>query len=331
MLSLNRFFVFTSSISLGIILVLILGLISWFLAYQIPLLGSVSIAIILGMVAGNVIRDKTKFNPGISFAEKRLLPLAIAFLGTTLKLDVLFSLGIPALLLVVSLVVVTIVSSGLLGRKLGFSRSFSLLMGTGNAICGSSAIAAVSHSLNATEKETGISVGIVNFMGVIGLFILPVVLMPMNISPDDKAMVIGGSLQAVGQVVAAGYSLGPEIGAAAVLIKMGRVLLLGPLTLFFAFRQKGRKEDETKTSFKFPYFILGFFVLSFLSSFNYLPLQVIEGIKICGKFLLVISMAAIGFKIQFSALKTHGSKALLFGFLIMLIQISYICAWLWLF
>ena len=314
----------------GLLLCLSLAIIATFLSAYIPLLGSVSLVIILGMLVGNFTPGKDVLNPGISFSEKRILPLAIALLGTSLQLDVLFSLGLPALLLVVSLVFVTIMTARYLGKLFGFSRSFSLVMGTGNAICGSSAIAAVCHTLNASEEETGISVGVVNFMGVIGLFLMPMILFPLSISPDDKAMLIGGSLQAVGQVVAAGYSLGNEIGAAAVLIKMGRVLLLGPVAMIFVLLANGKTKGKNKSAVKFPYFILGFFLFSFLSSYNYLPAEIVSFLKSSGKFLLVISMAAIGYKIQLSSLKNQGIKVLVFGFLLAIIQVGFIAAWLWL-
>ena len=106
------------------------------------------------------------------------------------------------------------------------NKKTSLLLGVGNAVCGSSAIAAVSPVIKAEESDTGISIGVVNFLGTIGIFILPALAIKVLHFADLQAStLIGGSLQAVGQVVAAGFSVSDNVGEIATIIKMARIAM----------------------------------------------------------------------------------------------------------
>ncbi|MEO0563330.1 MAG: putative sulfate exporter family transporter, partial [Chloroflexota bacterium] len=164
----------------GTILAIVIGTVSWFTAdllpqLGIPNIGGVTIAILLGIIVGNVLTKPLTetLGPGIKYGEKQLLPIAIALLGVELQLATLQSIGLVAIVIIIASILTSFTVSILLGTRLGFSRRMSLLMGAGNGICGSSAVAATASAINADEHETGISIGVVNLLGTIGIFLMP--------------------------------------------------------------------------------------------------------------------------------------------------------------
>ncbi len=308
----------------GLLLVFGLGVISWWLAQFVPSLGNVTLAIILGVIAGNLI-----FRPSITqvagrFAEKQVLPLSIVLLGVELQLMTLVSLGPLALVIILISILTSLFVAVKLGAWLGFSRSFSLLIGAGNGICGSSAVAATSISIKADESETGISIGVVNLLGTIGIFFVPLIVHWVNLDNLGSGLLIGGTLQAFGQVIASGFSISPEVGQIATVVKMGRVLMLGPMVIAIGFwlqsKQGGR--SSTGEGVYVPQFIWGFFLMSILASLNWLPDEVVSVIVTTGKFLLVVAMAGIGLNIHLRTLFRSGLIALLFGATVWLVQIA---------
>jgi uncharacterized integral membrane protein (TIGR00698 family) len=212
-------------------------------------------------------------------------------------------------------------SSIFVGRLMGFSQPFSLLMGAGNAICGSSAIAAISPLVDSKEEEVGLSIGTVNLLGTIGIFFLPILVQLFRLDAISGGAVIGGSLQAIGQVVAAGYSVNDETGNIALLVKMGRVLMLGPLALAVTWRGTA-VPPSGKRAVQIPPFIIGFLLVSILASWQIMPVPLVDGLKQAGKWLLLLAMAGIGLKIRLETILQQGPKTLLFGCAVATVQLT---------
>jgi len=311
----------------GLLVTVILGILSKFvLAKIISNFGSTTIAILLGIVVGNTIFKKDIYNAGVKFSEKKILSIAIALMGVSLNFGSVVKLGVKGVLLVVIVMTFTIVVAYFIGKKLGFNREFSLLMGSGNAVCGSSAIGASAPVLKAKEDEIGISVAVVNLTGTILMFVLP--LLAVNIFKFDElesGILIGGSLQSVGQVVASGSMINEEVQEIATLVKMVRVLMLGGVILAFSYI--GGKESSSENSkISVPPFIIAFFILGILASFKIMPSNLVSFLKLASSTLLTIAMVGIGMKIKFSDLLSEGPKAMIFGFLNAILQISFVIA-----
>lgn len=200
-----------------------------------------------------------------------------------------------------------------------------LLLGSGNAVCGTSAIVSTSKVIKGNDHDTGLSIGAVNFMGTIGIFLLPFIVKILGFNELNSADLIGGTIQAVGQVVAAGYSIGDKVGSISVLIKMTRVLMLGPVIFILSMIYSRPHPSETQTSkFKLPVplFIIGFFAMSLLAGFSVLPGEAVAVIKKASDILLAISMVGIGMKIEFRALRSSGPKIMMAEVLISAAQIG---------
>ena len=196
-------------------------------------------------------------------------------------------------------------------------------------MCGSSAIAATEGIIGADEEEVGLSVAIVNFLGTIGIFLLPFLgVTVLGFNDIGAGVLIGNTLQAVGQVTAAGFSVGEVAGQTATVIKMGRILMLTPLVLIllaaFPIAASARPAKKRGISAKgIPLFIVGFILFSLVATFGLLPDTALEFLGAMGEYALIIAMAGIGLKITFSSILRSGRSALLMGSIIFLIQIVF--------
>lgn len=304
----------------GLILAILIGLIGMYLSNWIPNLGGVTLAIILGFLIGNFFNLDETYNSGIRFAEKKILALAIMLMGLKLQLNVLAKLGFSSLLIIVIMVLTTVTVGFLIGRLVGLSKSFSILLGVGNGICGSSAIAAAAPIISDNEEEIGLSVSVVNLLGTIGIFILPFITYLLKLTEATSGLMIGSTLQATGQVVAAGFSVSDVVGKVATIVKMGRILMLGPVILFLSLTI-GKKDNNCQSKVSVPPFIIGFFILSIVGTMHLLPNGVTEFFKAASEFLLIIAMAGIGLKIRVNSLANQGPKSLAAGVLIFVTQI----------
>lgn len=313
------------SLLTGLLTVLIVGIISWYLGGIIPTLGGVTLAILLGILVGNVLNNNQSVVNGAVFAEKKLLPVAIVFLGVELQLVTLAQLGLPAIIIILISMSTALLMSIYLGKLFGFSREFSILMGAGNAVCGSSAVAATSLAIDADEADIGISISIVNLLGTIGIFLIPAIIRILTFSDLQGGLLIGGTLQAVGQVVAAGFSVNDDVGNIATVVKMGRILMLGPVIVLIGIWIRSHAQTgktKAKARIQIPRFILGFFAMSLLASLSVFSPDVLAFLKSAGKFLLIIAMAGIGMRIQLQSLFQSGIRSLMYGGMIWLIQIG---------
>ena len=309
----------------GLVLVLILALSSALLAGFLPF-GAVVIGISVGILLGNLLGIKETWQLGVNFAEKQILAWAIIFMGVKLDFNIVKDLGLKAIVIVVISIIFTISIALILGKLFKFNPRLALLLGIGNGVCGSSAIAATEKIIGADKNEVGISVTVVNFLGVIGLFLWPLLVKFVLVSNDlQSGFLIGNTLQAVGQVVAAGFSINETVGHTATIVKMMRILMLTPivLSMLFYFSQRNKKAEVAVKKQGIPYFIIGFILMSLLPTFHLLPPAIIAFLGKLSHYLLLVAMVAIGLKISFKSIVKQGGKALLIGGLIFLFQILF--------
>ena len=308
----------------GIILCSLIGFLALWLSVYIPI-GSITLAIILGIIIGNALNLGAHFKSGINYSEKYLLSIAIALLGIQLNFSILRELGYTTILMIVFTMGVTIFSSLIFAKWFGFDRRFSLLLGLGNGICGSSAIAATKDIVGANDEQVGLSIAIVNFLGTIGIFLLPFIgHYLLHLSDLNAGVLIGNTLQAVGQVLAASFSVSQPTGEAATIVKMVRILLLAPviLILIFVFSRVNMKTNEgIKVAYRIPLFVVGFFSFSLIQTFGLLNQEQVNVVSTMSHYALIVAMSGIGLKIAFDGIIKNGKKALLIAATIFGLQI----------
>jgi len=304
----------------GLGITLLIALIAYGTSTLLPL-GAVALAIVMGMLAGNLFALPEQAMPGITFAQKNLLSIAIALMGINLDFGILSSLGLKSAVLIVIAMAMTLLAGLAIGKFFGLDKKLSLLLAIGNGVCGSSAIAAAAPTVGASKQSIGLSVAIVNFLGILGMFALPLLATLLGMKSIDAGILFGNTLQAVGQVTAAGFSIDQIAGISATTVKMGRVLLLGPLVFILILLLKNRAATEVKAPF--PLFILFFMAFSLLGSFGIIEGALKESIATLSHLCLIVAMAGIGLGIHFNHIKAEGKNALLAASLLFTLQILF--------
>lgn len=295
-------------------------LIAKFLSTVIPLLGTALLALILGIIARQFITNFTPFNNGISWTEKYVLEIAIVFIGFGFEFTKFQEIGINTIVIIsISITSIVLFSFFLQKRSKQKQSKLFILLGIGNAICGSSAIAASAPILKSKEEETGISLAVINILGLAGMLILPFIGNALNFSNLELGIFIGGILQSVGHVVGAGFAISNEVGEFATVVKMGRVAFLVPFILILYFISSKNKENVT---LKFPMFIIFFMIAVGISQIDFLKGDYINFLSKTGDMLINIGMAAIGLKINIKSLWSISGSAFLIGSIIFVFQIE---------
>lgn len=311
----------------GILLALAIGIPSYFLASFTPSwLNSILIALLLGIVIGNLIQIPQAFQSGIGFTSGKLLELSILFLAFSINYTHIAALGASSFAIIGLMVFTMLLLTFYLSRKANCPGATGWLVGFGTTICGSSAIAALAPSVKKNEDDVAISMAVVNLYGSIGMIALPFILQSFQMNTTQLGLLIGGTLHSVGNVAGAGYGMGKEIGDAAITIKLARVALLSPALIFFNYLVNKDETNTWKDHFKLPWYLWSFIAITIISSFIQFPKSFLDMMENGGKILLTIAMAAIGLKVSFQKLFSSGKKGITFGLLLFAAQIILVSA-----
>lgn len=320
----------------GIGLSFIIAIISQLIGqYIIKGLGAATIAILLGIVLGNTIFRQPTLASGTAWSEKRLLELSVMFLGATVTFQTISALRWQGFLFIVLQMAVTIVGVIFLGRKLHFSEGMTLLMAGGNAVCGSSAIAAITPVIEADDKDKRTAITLVNLMGTVLMLALPLLgTAVLGHSDLLRGALIGGTVQSVGQVVASGTMINQATTTFATLFKIMRIILLVVVVLIFGRMHKRSTTDTTinevptRSSF-LPWYVLGFLILCALNSLVHFIPPISGTAHFFSSWCEIIALAAIGLRLNLAAFIKAGKKLAMYGFSILVLQVG--CALLLIF
>jgi uncharacterized integral membrane protein (TIGR00698 family) len=307
----------TSKLS-GVLTTVVITIIAYLLADFIGF-NAVLMALILGVIVGNVVKLPEVTGGGIKFSSGFVLELSIALMAFGINYGNLVKLGWQSVVLVVVSMTVILVVTKFLSKKLECPGTTGWLIGFGTAVCGSAAIAALAPRVVKDKSDIGISLAVVNLYGLIGMIFIPLITVDL-LTDVNNSLLIGASLHAVGNVAGAGFAMSDAIGEMAVTIKLGRVALLTPALLLFGASIKEKKEGVSKRA-KLPWYLLAFLVISVVFSVIPLPDVLLESIKQISNFLLAVAMAAIGLKVGLKSLLTAGKKGLIFGGILFVIEL----------
>ena len=314
----------------GLIVAVLVGVLSMIIAMFAPKIGAATIAIFLGMIVGNVFLPHKIFLKGYKYAESDLLSYSIVLLGGTLSIRTLLGLGLNGILYIVIQMAITIIACLYYGKLLKFGNDFRYLMAGGNAVCGSSAVAATSAAIDADDKDKGIVITIVNVIGIFLMFILPLIgKLFYNNELNKTSALIGGILQSVGQVVASSSMVNEEVKDLATIYKILRVILLVAVVFLFGHLKHRSNEDIIEEEIeevadgrvKVPWYVIGFFIMCALYSINIIPNRAAIIFKEISNKLEIIALAGIGLRVSIKELIKVGKSVSIYALLIGLTQI----------
>jgi uncharacterized integral membrane protein (TIGR00698 family) len=265
-------------------------------------------AILIGMLVRTGLGSMPRTEPGIRFVAKDVLELAVCLLGATMDVPRLFASG-PALAAgIVALVCVALVCGYGIGRAAGLSPNLALLVATGNAICGNSAIAAVAPVIGADREDVAASIALTAVLGVVVVLTLPLLIPAFGLSHYQYGVLAGLTVYAVPQVLAAAFAVSALSGQVATVVKLARVLMLGPVVTFFALRANRANASTISLRRLVPWFVLGFIVLATLRSVAIIPDSVGNGAKLVAGWLTIVAMAALGLSVDVRDVRQVGAR-----------------------
>jgi uncharacterized integral membrane protein (TIGR00698 family) len=283
--------------------------------FEHPYVEALVMAILLGMVIRGFWTPAKRWQSGIAFSAKQLLEVAVMLLGASISFAMIAASGPLLLATVVVTVMITLGASFSVSRLLGLPLKLSILVAAGNSICGNSAIAAVAPVIGADGDDIASSISFTAILGVMMVLGLPLLIPLLKLSATQYGILAGLTVYAVPQVLAATVPAGLVSTQIGTLVKLVRVLMLGPLVVglsLMASRWQDSKAARTGTRFnlfKFvPWFIVGFLVLAALRSFAVIPGDMADPIRRVTAFLTVVSMAALGLGVDVRILARVGGR-----------------------
>lgn len=305
----------------GLALVAAVTLASWGVAavetrvFGHAIIEGLVVAILLGMVVRTLRVPPPRMAPGIRFAAKPVLELAIVLLGASVDLPLLLRAG-PALGVgIVSVVVLGIGSGYAIGRAFGLPRKLAVLVACGNAICGNSAIAAIAPVIDAEHEHVASSIAFTAILGVVMVIGLPLLAGPLGLDHYQYGVLAGLTVYAVPQVLAAAFPVSALSGEVGTLVKLVRVLMLGPVVLFFSVVRHRRRADASaprpRLAAFVPWFIVGFLALAALRAAGAVPTAIVAPARALSGWLTIAAMAGLGLGVDLRAVRRVGRPVVL--------------------
>ncbi|WP_067125275.1 YeiH family protein [Microtetraspora malaysiensis] len=281
----------------------------------VPAIGPLTGAILLGVVAANTGLVRPSARAGTGFAAKRILRAGVVLLGLQLAVSDVLGLGGPMLGAVVVSTLATFFGTRWLGRRMGVPPGQSLLIATGTAVCGASAIAAMNSVSGTDEEDVATGIGLVTICGTLAIFLLPLLQGPLGLDPNTFGAWAGASVHEVSQVVATAAGVPGAMGAA-VIVKLTRVALLAPLLagVGIARRRAGTAVEGGARPPIVPLFVVGFLAMVAVRSTGLLPPAALDAIKTLDTWLLAAAMFGLGTGVHLASLRRTGPRALVLGF-----------------
>ena len=280
--------------------------------------GQLACAIVLAIIYRQIFGYPEIIRAGVTFSAKKLLRVAIILYGLRLNIGIVLSDGLTLLIRDAIIILVAILLMVWIAKAFKADENISLLLGVGTGVCGAAAIAAVAPIIKAKDEDTAIGVGIIALMGTVFSIIYTVVRPFLPMSAMDYGAWSGMSLHELAHVALAAAPAGQDALAIALLAKLGRVFLLIPLCfilIFFMSRVKQKSEQE-KSKIAFPWFLIGFIIMSLLGSYvfgNVIPVKesILEGVYTFTTWLLTAAMVGLGLSVSLKEVRAKAMKPLI--------------------
>lgn len=282
---------------------MIVGVLVCFLP-NFPSWGALLLGIFIALMLGN---------PFISQTQKstsQLLAIAIVGLGCGMNLQTVARVGFEGLGYTVTGITLTFLLGFLLGKVLKVEKDTSLLISTGTAICGGSAIAAVASAIRPKSQEVTVALATVFCLNAIGLLVFPPVGHYLNLDQTQFGLWSALAIHDTSSVVGSTLQYGEAALKIGTTVKLARALWIVPVTLLIGFT---RSRQETSGKIKKPWFILGFVMTATLMTYVPQLSPIGHWIEWAAKRLMVLTLFLIGANLTPQTLKNVGFQPFLMG------------------
>ena len=304
------------------------------LGYSKSPISTAMIAILLGMIFGNIFKVRDSIQKGLDFTREYILKLGIICLGIQLKPFEFLDFGKIAIPLIIICIVSVLIVIKLLIKKLRIPTRMAYLISIGSTVCGTTAIMATAPVIKASKTEISYAIANITLFGILSMLLYPYF---ANLYFDGESLLVGlflgTSIHETSQVAAAGLIYeqqfnSPEtlnIATVTKLIRNTFLIIMIPLFAFLYNRGQSIKKDYSIIDI-FPFFVLGFVGMiifrnigdqTFIFQNKDEWIEIIDIIKMLSKISLTMAMAAIGLSTNLKDIKSMGLKPFVVGFIAM--------------
>lgn len=290
---------------------------AWSLHLVLPGLPVLTWCVLLGVAVAQVrpLRPMLdgSWQPGLTFASKRLLRIGVVLLGLQLSLVDVAGLGWVTVLVVIAILALTFGVTYLLGRWARLPGDQPLLLAAGFSICGASAVGAMSAVTRDRGKDAATPVALVTLFGTLAIAVLPLVGGWVGLTDLEFGAWVGASVHDVGQVVATAQTAGAAALAIAVVVKLTRVSMLAPIVAITSTVVRRRGADTGARPPIVPLFVVGFAVAVLVRTVVPVPEALLATAGTVQSVLLGLALVGLGSGVRLERLVRTGGRAFLVG------------------
>lgn len=303
----------------GLTLVFCLAAVATFLGGLLPLIGSAVMGIVIGIAVRSCVTPDARCGEGIRFAAKQILQWSIVALGFCLPITEVARTGADSLSVTLLTIGAAFVSAWCFGKLLRVPGKLCVLIGTGTAICGGSAIAAIAPVVKPDAHEAAFSLSTIFLFNLLAVFVFPPLGHALGLSDSGFGLWAGTAINDTSSVVAAAYSWSDAAGQYATIVKLTRALMIIPVTLivsvWFSLRESRGERIRLQTVGRaVPWFIVGFVIASAVSQL--VPEAVCAAARWLAPFMITAALTAIGLTTDIARMRQTGWRPIALGLLV---------------
>ncbi len=237
-----------------------------------------------------------------------LLKISIIGLGFGISLNEAIAISKEGFIITLLSILLTIALGFVLVKFLKIDKKIGFLLTSGTAICGGSAIAAISPIIRANHLSISIAISIIFFLNSIALFVFPPIGAALAMTQKQFGLWCAIAIHDTSSVVGAALEYGDEALQIATTVKLARTLWIIPLSFLaiFIFKSNGKKV-------KIPFFILGFILTILLNSYNLVSENISTEIFAMSKKILIFTLFLVGINLSINDLKKVGFKPIIYA------------------
>jgi len=292
---------------------LLLGIVLAFMALIIgsPLIAlflGISFTLLIGSAEGLILKS----------IGTKLLQIGIVILGLTISSSGAITLTAKYFPYISIFVIVIFLIGFIISKVLKIDTRLSILLVSGTAICGATAMVAISPLIKAKPKDLLISLGVIFIFNAVAIAILPIIGNNIEMSSEQFGSWMALAVHDTSSVIGAAISFGDNAVETATTLKLGRTLWLIPLMIILGIVYK----DNKSTRNILPLFVIAFILAIFVGNQINFNEQAISILKNTSSIFLVGALFSIGTQIDLMSIKVINSKVIIFALSLWLFALS---------
>lgn len=313
----------------GLAVAVAIAVVATFLGRLVPVVGAPVVAILAGAALARFVGRRPAVAPGAAFSGTAVLQAAVVVLGAQLSLRQVADVGLSTLPVMLGTLVACLLAAWLVGRRLGIDGELNVLIGVGTAICGASAIAAVSPLIRARSNAVAYAVSTIFVFNIAAVLTFPALGHLLHLSQEQFGLFAGTAVNDTSSVVAAATTYGVEAGNQAVVVKLVRTLMIIPIGIALgaiAQRRSARASGVAAAPGRrvpaVPWFLAGFLLVAGANTVGLVPVAAHHALQQAAVFLITTALAGIGLSTDVAGLRRAGARPLLLGAILWIVVAS---------